>query len=89
MGTKGRNASWRSCGGHSGDVTVTVACPLQVQTNVDGVYDRPPEEAGARLLRHIIVRKGTGRGAMTTMTTLDGTLMRKKSVVAPHTCFRG
>lgn len=29
-----------------------------LQTNVDGVFDMPPCEAGARLLRHIKIREG-------------------------------
>lgn len=30
-------------------------CLRPVQTNVPGIYDRPPEEAGAQLLRSIAV----------------------------------
>ena len=31
------------------------SCLCPVQTNVPGIYDRPPEEAGAHLLRSVAV----------------------------------
>lgn len=50
----------------SGDVILSVLaralCPRRAVflTNVCGVYDRPPEQAGARLVRAVAVEAGAG-----------------------------
>ncbi|PNH07995.1 hypothetical protein TSOC_005496 [Tetrabaena socialis] len=64
------------------------ACPQH--TNVAGVYDRPPEEAGARLLRRIVVRPdGSWRAAeMEEVEAAEGGGASHAASVAGHTDVR-
>lgn len=38
-------------------------CPPNLQTNVSGIYDRPPQEAGAQLIARLEVAAADGDGA--------------------------
>lgn len=47
------------------------ACPPSLQTNVDGIYDRPPEQPGAQLIARLVVEQAGSSGSSSAGSDTD------------------